>query len=557
MSQLIKQSHASPGVPLWKSESAISGGSFTAEYPDIWAGSPPTTTDDAVNRLSMLLYGRTVLSGPLSELTPMAKVIVNAVNQTGADDAFVVKYRATGEADWLARLGGVARVSDSATAVTLDSAGNVYVGGSYSSSPVTIFNGDGTIFGTLINSGSVDVFVVKYNSSGIVQWARRMGGTGQDETSAIAVDTSGNVLVAGFYGSSPLTIFNADGTAFTTLALGGSLDVFVVKYDTNGTPQWATRMIGGATDNARAISTDSAGNVYVSGDYQGTFIVFNSDGTPFITIPLTKQANDNFIVKYDTNGMGQWATRMSGPSGNDNAFTGRANAGGDYYIGGRFDDTSAGNPFTIYNSDGTVGRDVTITVSAAEGYIVKFNTLGFFQWIALFIGSNSFEGMQAISTDDAGNIYGCGLYRSGSLVIQNADGTTFTSFSLVAGNDVFVVKYNPSGVCQWATRMTGTGDEMGTAISVDGAGNVNVGVRNTANGLTIFNSDNTLFRTTASLGGVDGYVIRYNTNGMGVWVAGMGGTGSDELRGMGADANSVVAVGSYTSTPLFIRSAGL
>lgn len=563
MSQLIKQSHASTGVPLW-TPAGSGPPPFVAEYPDIWAGSPPTTTDDAVNRLSMLLYGRTVLSGPLSELSPMAKVIVNADNQSGADDAFVVKYRATGEVDWFARLGSSNPATDSATTVAVDSAGSVYVGGSYSSSPLTIFNADGTTFGTLINSGSVDVFVVKYNSSGIVQWARRMGGTGQDECSAIAVDSSGNVLVSGFYASNPMTIFNADGTAFGTLALVGVNDAFVVKYNTSGTPQWATRLTGSAGENARAISTDGAGNVYISGDYGSATTLFNSDGSTFGTIPAGIAQNDNFIVKYNTNGFVQWFARMSGPDGNDNAFTIRAVPNGDVYIGGRFNasPTQYPTPFTIFNADGSVARTV-VGLGSTDGYIMKFSSVGVFQWFSLIGGGPSsavpfgHDTLQAISTDDAGNIYGCGFYRSTSCQIQNADGTVFATLPLIAGHDVLVVKYNPAGVCQWATKMTGLGDEMGTAIAVDGAGNVNVGVRNTVNGLTIFNSDNTLFRTTANLGGVDGYVIRYNTNGMGVWVAGIGGTGTDELRGMGADANSVVAVGSYNSVPLFIRSAGL
>ena len=115
---------------------------------------------------------------------------------------------------WATSIGGTN--SDYGYGIATDSSGNVYVIGKYSGS----FTIGST---TLTSAGSNDVFVAKYDTSGTVQWATSIGGTGNDSGGAIATDSNGNVYVAGYYAGS-VTI----GT--TTLNSLGSVDVFVVKY---------------------------------------------------------------------------------------------------------------------------------------------------------------------------------------------------------------------------------------------------------------------------------------------------------------------------------------
>jgi len=136
-------------------------------------------------------------------------------------------------AQWATRCGGT--VSDTGTSIAVDSAGNVYITGSYDSNPLTVYNSDGTLSGiTLPNSGSAECFIVKYNTSGVAQWATRCGGTVFDIGNSIAVDSSGSVYITGYYESN-LTIYNTDGTSSgITLPNSnfGSADCFIVKYNT-------------------------------------------------------------------------------------------------------------------------------------------------------------------------------------------------------------------------------------------------------------------------------------------------------------------------------------
>ena len=91
-------------------------------------------------------------------------------------------------------------------------------------------------------------------------WAKSAGGIGGDRVSKTTTDASGNVYVTGFYDSPSITF----GT--TTLTnLGGGNDMYIVKYAASGNVLWAKGAGGSGIDLSRSISTDNAGNVYLTG----------------------------------------------------------------------------------------------------------------------------------------------------------------------------------------------------------------------------------------------------------------------------------------------------
>lgn len=147
---------------------------------------------------------------------------------SGSTDIFICKYTNAGRLVWATRLSGTG--NDVGNSISMDSSGNVYVTGTYDSTPITIFNSDGSTFGTLSNAVGTDAFVIKYNTNGIAQWVTRVGGTANEFGNGIFVGLSGNVYVIGSYSTNPVTIYNANGTTFGTLSnSGGPYDVFVVK----------------------------------------------------------------------------------------------------------------------------------------------------------------------------------------------------------------------------------------------------------------------------------------------------------------------------------------
>src|SRR5258706_134144 len=98
---------------------------------------------------------------------------------------------------------------------------------------------------------------------GNLVWAKRAGGTVGDETFRIAVDNAGNSYVSGFFAGS-MTVGQGELNQ-TVLTSAGADDIFVAKYNSNGTLQWAKGAGGTDIENGRDIAVDGSGNSYVTG----------------------------------------------------------------------------------------------------------------------------------------------------------------------------------------------------------------------------------------------------------------------------------------------------
>jgi hypothetical protein len=171
-----------------------------------------------------------------------------------------------------------------------DAAGNVFVAGKFEEA--------GAIFGpfTLPCAGNHDIFVAKYNSSGVIQWIRSAGGPGGDYAHAVCVDPSGNVIIAGevedtaHFGSVKVKAKSQDN------------DIFIAKYTTNGDLVYVKLAGGYTNDKAYAVASDKDGNAYITGHIEGTA----SFGSFNIT---SVGAKDVFVAKYNSSGVEQWAVR--------------------------------------------------------------------------------------------------------------------------------------------------------------------------------------------------------------------------------------------------------
>jgi hypothetical protein len=457
-----------------------------------------------------------------------------------------------GTAQWATRISGTS--FEFGTSISVDSSGNSYVTGYYDSSPVTIYNSDGNTYGTLTNEGGYDVYIVKYNTSGTAQWATRIGGTSNELGASISVDSSGNSYVTGYYGSSPLTIYNSDGNPYGTLTNDGFYDAFIVKYNTSGTAQWATRISGTSFEFGTSISVDSSGNSYVTGYYGSSpLTIYNSDGNPYGT--LTNDVvgfYDAFIVKYNTSGTAQWATRIAGTSFEFGTSI-SVDSSGNSYVTGYYDSS----PVTIYNSDGNPYGTLT-NDGGADAFIVKYNTSGTAQW-ATRIGGTSSEFGQSISVDSSGNSYVTGIYGSSSpLTIYNSDGNTYGTLTNDGNDDAFIVKYDAYGFAQWSTRIGGTSLETGLSISVDSSGNSYVTGYYASSSVTIYNSDGSTYGTLTNdgSGSSDAFIVKYNTSGTAQWATHIGGTGDESGNGISVDSsgNSYVT-GIYNLYPVTIYNS--
>lgn len=399
--------------------------------------------------------------------------------------------------------------------IILDSLGNSYVLGNYTNGPVTIYNSDDSASGlTLPSNGSPQaIFIVKYNSNGIAQWFIRATGTSSNQGESISIDSTGNIYITGFCGSSVTSFYNSDETFFNSLPLGsGSAECFIAKYNTSGFGEWITRISGSSYDSGTSIVSDESGNTYVTGLYTSNpLTIYNEDGSVFNTLTLSG-SQGCFIVKYNTNGNAEWMTRIDG-TGLENGRSLCIDPSGNLYVTG----TYTSNPVIIYNETGDEFISLTLTGSPTNCFLVKFNSIGQGIWATKIEANFS----SSLTSDSSGNIYMTGYYITNPLVIYNSDGV-ISSITLTKDADsaCFILKYNSDGTAQWASKLDGpSGSSIyGNYIKSDSSGNSYVTGIYQDGEAYVYSSNGTLFKILSSITNLPScFIVKYDTNGTVQW----------------------------------------
>jgi len=416
-----------------------------------------------------------------------------------------------------------------------DVSDNVYVTGGFCSPFITF----GTF--TLTNQTTMpgyygDMFIVKYNASGTVQWAGSAGGSKSESGSSIATDVLGNVYVTGTFNSPSITFFGTTSYKITLYNTGRLGDMFIVKYNANGIVKWAKKAGGSDEDEGVGIATDVSGNVYVTGGFWSPSITF---GKQTGTITLTNAGignGDMFIVQYDPNGYAVWA-KSAGGSGNDYGNSIATDGSGDVYVTGRFSSSSItfGNT-TLYNA-GTSSQDM---------FVVKYDASGTVFWATSAGGTGGdLDGGVAIGA--GGDVYVTGSFSSPSIAFgNNITLTNADNSGYINKVDMFIVKYGTDGKAVWAKNAVGRSNGWGIATH-GSEGSENVFVTGS------FNSSSITFGTTTlkNSGSADIFIVKYDASGNVLWAKSAGGTGGDIAWSIATDGSgNAFVTGSFTSTSI-------
>jgi len=325
------------------------------------------------------------------------------IDAASNNDIITIKYNSAGDSIWVKKYNGSKSNHDEAFAICLDASGNVYITGSSAGTvgPNGIFD---------------DLVVIKYNSSGVQQFAFRYNGSsgGFDKGNSIAVDISGNIYAVG-------TSWGGSGTP------GSGFDMVAIKLNSIGVSQWINRY-------------SSTGN----GDDALLDLVIEPLGTLYATGYETNIASDKDYktLKISSTGALMWSNTYNGPGNSaDLACSITTDRSGNIYVTGK--------------SYGGLSTDYDIAT-------VKYNSAGVQVWANSFNGSSSSndEG-KAITTDTSGNVYVTGF-----------------STNTTTAQDYQTIKYNTSGVLQWEIKYTNSGaagsSDQAISIYANDAGNVYV-----------------------------------------------------------------------------------
>lgn len=419
---------------------------------------------------------------------------------------------------------------DQGTDVAIDGSGNVYLTGFFQG---TVDFDPSPNIANLNSAGQRDFFIAKYNAAGQYLWAKAIGGGGHDHARSVEIDIAGNIFISGEF--SNIVDFDP-GVGFSLHNGQGDADVFVAKYDPQGNFIWAKSFGGTGIDNCRDMMLDNAGNIYLTGVFQGT-ADFDPNGS--ITAMSSIGNLDTYILKLDQFGNFLWVKSIQGPDNIlANQFTFDQN--GDILLVGEFQGVADFDPSAGVSNQTSLG-----TFSA---FFAKYDASnGSLIWVERIAGSG-FERAKGVAVDVQDNIYITGVFRGTVDFDNSADHTYVTS---AGDQDCFVVKYTPSGDFLWANHVGGAGNDIGVDLEVDDYSNVFISAifRGTA---TVYDFQNFPKGSFTSNGSSDIAFLKFDKQGTYIWGKSGGGTNGDESTAIAIDnQNKMFTTGWFQGSSSF------
>lgn len=357
----------------------------------------------------------------LAGLTRSANNISTAgAHQTayaGIQDGFLVKFNNNGIRIWGTYYGG--ELSDGAHSCDLDGNGNVYLSGhSRSTNNIATF---GAHQSTQAGGFNTDAFVVKFNNNGVRQWGTYYGGSSTEESSSCAVNSNGDVYLAGRARSTNnISTLGAHQDSYG----GGNWDAFLVKFNTNGVRQWGTYYGGIGADWFWSCAISESGDVYLTG---GTYSS-NNIATLGAHQDTYESNGDAFLIKFNSDGVRHWGTYYGG-NGEDWGRSCTVDGNQNVYIAG----------YTASNNNiATVGsHQLTYGGGDNDGFLAKFNSAGVCQW-GTYYGGNEIDLGYSCAADNFGGVYLVG--RTASISNIASSGSHQNTYG-GGDSDAFIVRF--------------------------------------------------------------------------------------------------------------------
>lgn len=406
--------------------------------------------------------GNSYVAGRFRHTTQFGSTTLTpAPNTSGGDgyDIYVAKLDATGNYLWAVRAGSTA--DDEATALTVDPSGQVYVTGQFRG---TVSFGATTLTAVPYTNTApgFGIFVARLDANGTWQWAMNAGET--LPPTAIRLDGSGNIYLAGTFAGGPATLGTTvlpNPPTINLPATTNTSDGYLAKLSPTGAWQWVTHVGADGYNSVdfRDLAVDAAGNCYLAGYIIGQM----SFGPTTLNAPVGPSfLNRGFVAKLSPSGNWLWAV-PAGSVVNPNssginkiALDGSGNA----YV------TGEALGYTL--DFGTI--TLTTTTARRRIFVAKLDAAGTWLW-AMQTGGTNIEASNGIAVDNAGNAYVTGAFLNST----SFDAVTLTgvpSGTMYGVYDAFVVKLASAGAVQWAVRAGGESDDKGQAIALDGRGGV-------------------------------------------------------------------------------------
>jgi hypothetical protein len=373
-------------------------------------------------------------------------------------------------------------------------------------------------------------------------WGEVFGGKSADASTAVAVDSKGDVVVTGNFA---YTVNFADPASAPVTRTGnadGSLDAFVAKYTSAGKLVWVQTYGGPHNDQGTGVAVDADDDVVVVGSFNSSI--------DFGMGPVTGSNIDAFVAKLSgADGSTVWARTFgsaSAPAGIDQQASAVAlDAQGDVAVVGNF--------------GGSIAFDASHTLSSSgvddhDGFVVVLDAMGNYKWSQDVHGDPvsdpaGFDWLRGVAFDGAGNVVITGVGTGGTMSF--GPGVTVTPTTPGAtGNHVLVGAYDPTGTPRWGLALADASPQMTpllTGRGIAAGANGEVVVTGVLVGSMVLPSGSTL----TAAGAYDVFLVKLDAVGHDVWGERFGGQSGDTDTGATVALDqfgNVVLGGHFTRT---------
>lgn len=411
---------------------------------------------------------------PINTLFPMRSLVALLAI------ALITTSNAQPAMQWQRCLGGSQTESASRVQQTSDG-GYIVVGYTSSSS--------GQVSG---HHGADDVWVVKTDGLGSLEWQKALGGSGIDRGHAIIQTSDGGYLIAATTASN-----NGDVSGNH-----GQFDAWVIKLDAGGGVEW-DRVLGSSEPDAAVELIELEEGGYLVAGYAGT-----NDGD----VTISQGADDIWVIRLSGSGELLWQ-RTYGSSYNDWAYGLARSSDGHFLVAGKA---------------GLGDGDVSMAHGGGDVWVIKIDGAGTLLWERSF-GGTSIEAAGAIrATSDGGAVV------VGYTTSEDGDVSTHNG----GGWDVWVLKLGAAGELEWERTLGGSSIDSGSDIRPMGDGGY----------LLVAGTQSMDGDVTNNHGDWDGWLVKLNAAGVLQWQLALGGSGADATASVALTGDGGCVVAGYTNS---------
>ena len=320
------------------------------------------------------------------------------------------------------------------------------------------------------SSGATDAFLMKYAPDGTLQWTRLLGSSGSETALGLTVDENGAVYVTG----------QTNGDLAGNVNAGGN-DAYLAKFESDGTRAWVNTLGSGYEERGFSVTASGSGEVYVTG---------YSTGGPGDSLGGAEHVGDIdvFLTKYAADGSTVWTQILGTPAGESGYAVSAAEDGSVVVVGASW---------------GALGTDAPN--GEVDALITKYSAEGTVQWTHL-LGTPANDEAWSVATSADGSVYVVG--ETWGALDDNSNSGSY---------DAFLTKYGADGVKQWTQLVGSDAADVAHTVAVGADGKIYLSgeTRGSLQGIQ-------------NLGGSDGFVTRFTTDGVQEWTHTLA-TGADDV----------------------------